>query len=118
MLAVAELMESLRAPGGDLYRFRLPRVSGTNSTATGSVLAVRRTGEGDIDQLDRLSDPAQFHRPWHRHRPRTKASTMAGTRNKLEYVDVDQSVEVSEDDARWAVQLAERAVADATAFLS
>ena len=30
------------------------------------------------------------------------ASTMAGTRNKLEYVDVDQSVEVSEDDARWA----------------
>jgi len=46
------------------------------------------------------------------------ASTMAGTRNKLEYVDVDQSVEVSEEDARWAVQLAERAVADVSAFLS
>jgi hypothetical protein len=46
------------------------------------------------------------------------ASTMAGTRNKLEYVDVDRSVEVSEEDARWAVQLAERAVADASAFLS
>jgi hypothetical protein len=46
------------------------------------------------------------------------ASTMSGTRNKLEYVDVDRSTEVSEDDARWAVQLAERAVADASAFLS
>jgi hypothetical protein len=46
------------------------------------------------------------------------ASTMAGTRNKLEYVDVDQSVEVSEEDARWAVQLAERAVVDASAFMS
>ena len=46
------------------------------------------------------------------------ASTMAGTRNKLEYVDVDRSVEVSEEDARWAVQLAERAVADSSAFLS
>jgi len=46
------------------------------------------------------------------------ASTMSGTRNKLEYVDVDQSTEVSEDDARWAVQLAERAVADVSAFLT
>lgn len=46
------------------------------------------------------------------------ASTISGTRNKLEYVDVDQSTEVSEDDARWAVQLAERAVADVSAFLS
>ena len=43
---------------------------------------------------------------------------MSGTRNKLEYVDVDQFVEVSENDARWAVQLAERAVADVSAFPS
>lgn len=46
------------------------------------------------------------------------ASTMTGTRNKLEYLDVDQSIEVSEDDARWAAQLATRAVADASSFLS
>lgn len=46
------------------------------------------------------------------------ASTMSATRNKLEYVDVDQSTEVTEDDARWAAQLAERAVADVTAFWS
>lgn len=46
------------------------------------------------------------------------ASTMSGTRNKLEYVDVDQSTEVTEADARWAVQLAERAVGDVTSFLS
>jgi hypothetical protein len=46
------------------------------------------------------------------------ASTMSGTRNKLEYVDVDQSAEVTEDDARWAVQLAERAVTEVTEFLS
>jgi hypothetical protein len=46
------------------------------------------------------------------------ASAMSGTRNKLEYVDVDQSAEVSEDDARWAAQLAERAVVEVTTFLS
>ena len=46
------------------------------------------------------------------------ASTMTSTRNKLEYLDVDQATEVSEDDARWAVQLAERAVAEVAAFLS
>jgi hypothetical protein len=47
-----------------------------------------------------------------------RASTMTGTRNKLEYLDVDTSAEVSQDDARWAVQLAVRAVADASSFVS
>ena len=46
------------------------------------------------------------------------SSTMTGTRNKLEYIDVDRSTEVGEDDARWAVQLAERAVADVLSFVS
>lgn len=46
------------------------------------------------------------------------ATTMTGTRNKLEYLDADQSTEVNEDDARWAAQLAERAVADASSFLA
>lgn len=46
------------------------------------------------------------------------ASTMTGTRNKLEYVDIDQVVEVDENDARWATQLAERAVAESLSFLS
>jgi len=46
------------------------------------------------------------------------SSTMTGTRNKLEYLDIDRSTEVSEDDARWAVQLAGRAVGDASAFVS
>ncbi|MBI2704942.1 MAG: hypothetical protein HYX32_06595 [Actinobacteria bacterium] len=36
------------------------------------------------------------------------ASTMSGTRNKLEYVNADHPEEVTEDDARRAVQLAER----------
>jgi hypothetical protein len=46
------------------------------------------------------------------------AGTMTGTRNKLEYLDVGTSAEVSEDDARWAVQLAVRAIADASSFVS
>ena len=46
------------------------------------------------------------------------SSTMTGTRNKLEYLDVDRSTEVSEDDARWAVQLASRAVADVSSFVT
>jgi hypothetical protein len=46
------------------------------------------------------------------------AATMTGTRNKLEYPDVDTAAEVSEDDARWAVQLAVRAIADASSFVS
>jgi hypothetical protein len=46
------------------------------------------------------------------------ASAMIGTRNKLEYLDADASTEVAEDDARWAVQLANRAVADALSFVS
>jgi len=46
------------------------------------------------------------------------SSTMTGTRNKLEYLDIDRSTEVSEDDARWAVQLAGRAVSDASSFVS
>jgi hypothetical protein len=43
---------------------------------------------------------------------------MTGTRNKLEYLDASTSTEVTEDDARWAVQLASRAVADASSFVS
>jgi hypothetical protein len=46
------------------------------------------------------------------------ATTMTGTRNKLEYLDADQSTEVDENDARWAAQLAGRAVDDASSFLS
>ncbi len=46
------------------------------------------------------------------------ASTMTGTRNRLEYLDSTTTVEVTEDEARWAAQLAERAVVDAAAFLS
>jgi hypothetical protein len=46
------------------------------------------------------------------------ASTMTGTRNKLEYLDSTSTVEVTEEDARWAAQLAERALDDAAAFLS
>lgn len=46
------------------------------------------------------------------------ASTMSSTRNKLEYVDVDHTQEVTEEDARWAAQLAERAVAEVAALLS
>jgi hypothetical protein len=46
------------------------------------------------------------------------ASTMTGTRNKLEYLDVDSSAEVNEDDARWAVQIAVRAIADASSFVA
>jgi hypothetical protein len=45
------------------------------------------------------------------------ASTMSGTRNRLEYLDASNPVEVAEGEARWAVQLAERAVDDAGAFL-
>jgi hypothetical protein len=46
------------------------------------------------------------------------ASTMTATRNKLEYLDADTSTEVTEDDARWAVQLAARALADASSFVA
>jgi hypothetical protein len=46
------------------------------------------------------------------------ASVMNGTRNKLEYLDASTSSEATEDDARWAVQLATRAVADASLFVS
>jgi hypothetical protein len=46
------------------------------------------------------------------------ASTMTGTRNKLEYLDSTSTVEVTEDDARWAAQLAARAVDAAAAFLA
>jgi hypothetical protein len=46
------------------------------------------------------------------------ASTMTATRNKLEYVDIDQFVEIDEGDARWAAQLAKRSVVDASSFLS
>lgn len=48
----------------------------------------------------------------------TKATTMTGTRNKLEYLDVEGTQEVSEDDARWAAQIAELAVADVSSFLT
>jgi hypothetical protein len=48
----------------------------------------------------------------------TQASTMTGTRNRLEYLDAGRSMEVGEGDARWAVQLAARAVADASSFLA
>ena len=47
----------------------------------------------------------------------SNASTMTGTRNKLEYLDSTSTVEVTEDDARWAGHLAVRAVDDAAAFL-
>lgn len=46
------------------------------------------------------------------------ASTMTATRNKLEYLDIDTSTEVTEEDARWAVQLATRAVTDASSFVT
>lgn len=46
------------------------------------------------------------------------ASTMTGTRNRLEYLDSTTTVEVTEDEGRWAAQLAERAVEEAAAFLS
>jgi hypothetical protein len=46
------------------------------------------------------------------------ASVMTGTRNRLEYLDATASAEVTEADARWAVQLATRAVADAASFVS
>lgn len=46
------------------------------------------------------------------------ASTMSGTRHKLEYVDIGHTVEVTEDDARWAAQLAERAVTEVSVVLS
>ena len=45
------------------------------------------------------------------------ASTMTGTRDSLEYLDATNPVEVAEGEARWAAQLAERAVDDAGAFL-
>ena len=46
------------------------------------------------------------------------ASTMTGTRNRLEYVDVERFVEIEEGDARWAAQLAKRAVVDVSSFVS
>jgi hypothetical protein len=46
------------------------------------------------------------------------ASTMTQTRNRLEYLDIDRTAEVTDRDARWAAQLAERAVEAATSFLS
>jgi hypothetical protein len=46
------------------------------------------------------------------------ASVMTGTRNRLEYLDATASAEVTEADARWAVQLATRAVTDAASFVS
>lgn len=46
------------------------------------------------------------------------AGVIRGTRNGLEYLDIDRPVEVDEDAARWATQLAERAVSDVQAFLS
>ncbi len=42
---------------------------------------------------------------------------MTSTRNRLEYLDSTTTVEVTEDEARWAAQLAERAVEEAAAFL-
>jgi hypothetical protein len=48
----------------------------------------------------------------------TNASTMTQTRNRLEYLDVDRTTEVTDSDARWAAQLAERAVEAASSFLS
>src|SRR5690606_10716907 len=44
------------------------------------------------------------------------ATTMTATRNRLEYLDAD-AIEVSEDDARWAAQLAVRAVETVSSFL-
>lgn len=46
------------------------------------------------------------------------AGVIRRTRNGLEYLDIDRPVEVDEDAARWAAQLAARAVADASAYLS
>ncbi len=46
------------------------------------------------------------------------SAVFIGTRNKLEYLDVDEQTEVTEADARWAVQVASRAVDDVGAFLS
>ena len=46
------------------------------------------------------------------------AGTMRTTRNGLEYIDPDRPTEVDEESSRWAAQLAERAVADVSAFLS
>lgn len=48
----------------------------------------------------------------------SNASTMTQTRNRLEYLDVDRTTEVTENDAQWAVQLAARAVDVASSFLS
>lgn len=46
------------------------------------------------------------------------AGVIRSTRNGLEYLDIDRLVEVDEGAARWAAQLATRAVADVAAFLS
>lgn len=46
------------------------------------------------------------------------ASTFAGMRHQLEYLDVDSSSEVTEGDARWAAQVAERAINEVSSFLS
>lgn len=40
-----------------------------------------------------------------------------GRGNISEYLDSTTTVEVTEDEARWAAQLAERAVDEAAAFL-
>ena len=46
------------------------------------------------------------------------AGVIRGTRNRLEYLDIDRPTEVDQESARWAAQLAERAVAEVSAFLS
>lgn len=45
------------------------------------------------------------------------SSTITATRNGLEYLDVDHQREVDEGEARWAVQLAARAVEEVSEFL-
>ncbi len=45
------------------------------------------------------------------------ATTMTGTRNRLEYLDASKTVEVTEDEARWAATLAIRAVAAVSAYV-
>lgn len=46
------------------------------------------------------------------------AAPIRMTRNGLEYLDADRPVEVTAQDARWALQLAERAVSEASTFVA
>lgn len=46
------------------------------------------------------------------------AQRLRQKRNSLEYIDLDRSADVSEAEARWAYEVAEKAVRAAEAFLS